>query len=252
MPVSCYSGGKRLRDLLRGKVSVPLRRSAAAAARYGGLRLQLECRKGGVSLVLLIALGTAYPASAQDAPAATAQQNEHHAADTVKFLTGAAGAFVEHEGDHLLFDLLFDAHPYVASVHLGPVPFFAIAHVQQSPRREFIITSAGFWTQEATSEWLLTRRPHLRDEHAPFDKGAFAFDVLTSIGYGVVALFKAGPYERDTRGMAQSIGIAEPAIGVIVMAPALLDAYRYFNPDARWAVWASRMVKGSSVLLVAK
>jgi hypothetical protein len=181
-----------------------------------------------------------------------AQPDEHPAADIVQFLAGGGEAFVEHEGAHLLLDLLFDAHPYLKAVHFGPVPFFAVAHAQQSSRREFIITSAGFWTQEATSEWTLTRHPHLRDEHEPFAKGAFAFDVLTSIGYGGVALLKAGPYERDTRGMAQSSGIDERAIGAIVLAPALLDVYRYFNPDARWAVWASRMAKGGSVLLVVK
>ena len=205
------------------------------------------------ALVLVITLGTAASVSAQtESAAAAAQPDEHRVTDIVKFLAGGGEALLEHEASHVLFDLLFDAHPYVKSVHLGPVPFFAIAHAEQSPRREFIITSAGFWTQEATSEWLLTRHPHLRDEHAPFAKGAFAFDVLTSIGYGVVAMFKAGPYERDTRGIAQSIGIDERAIGVIVIAPAILDAYRYFNPDARWAVWASRAAKGGSVLLVVK
>ena len=36
----------------------------------------------------------------------------------------------------------------------------------------------------------------------------------------------------------------------MVLVPALLDAYRYFNPDARWAAWASRGAKMGSVLLV--
>src|SRR5437879_1956268 len=141
------------------------------------------------------------------------QPNDHCTVDTEKFLAGAAVAFAEHEADHFLFDVLFDAHPFVKEVHFGPVPFFAIAHrAALSPRREFVVSSAGFWIQEATSEWLLTRRPRLRDEHAPFTKGAFAFDVLTSIGYGVVAFAKAGPFERDTRGMAASIRVDERAI----------------------------------------
>jgi hypothetical protein len=65
-------------------------------------------------------------------------------------------------------------------------------------------------------------------------------------------LFGAGPPERDTRGMSRSIGVNEGAIGVIVMAPAVLDGYRYFNPEARWAKWASRLVKAGSVVLVVK
>jgi hypothetical protein len=99
---------------------------------------------------------------------------------------------------------------------------------------------------------VLTRRPNIRHEHAPFMKGALAFDVLTSVGYGTVAMFKAGPVERDTRGMADSIGVDERFVGALVIAPAILDAYRYFNPESRWATWTSRLVKLGSVALVLK
>ena len=37
--------------------------------------------------------------------------------------------------------------------------------------------------QRAESEWLLTRRPRLRHERAPFAKGVLAFDVLASVAY---------------------------------------------------------------------
>ena len=47
--------------------------------------------------------------------------------------------------------------------------------------------------------------------------------------------------------MASSRRIDERWIGAIVLAPALLDIYRYFNPDARWATWTSRGVKMGSV-----
>jgi hypothetical protein len=171
----------------------------------------------------------------------------------VKFLAGGALAFVTHEGGHLIFDAAFDAQPRLEGVHFGPVPFFAIVHRPNlSPRREFTVSSAGFWTQEATSEWLLTKHPNLRHEHAAFAKGVLAFDVLTSVGYGIVAFARSGPFERDTRGMANSIRIDEPAIGAMVVAPAVLDAYRYFRPADRWAVWASRAAKVGRVLLVVK
>lgn len=168
----------------------------------------------------------------------------------MKFLTGAGASFLEHEGAHLLLDEVFDAKPYVKVVHFGPIPFFAVSHHEISPRREFVVSSAGFWAQDATSEWLLTRHPAFRSERAPLAKGAFAFDVLTSIGYGTVAMFKAGPTERDTRGMADAVGVDERVVGTLVMAPALLDGYRYFRPDSRWAPWASRAVKIGSALLV--
>ena len=79
-----------------------------------------------------------------------------------------------------------------------------------------------------------------------------AFNVLNSTGYALVAFARAGPFERDTRGMAESIGVDERAIGALVLAPAVFDTIRYFKPEARWAIWASRAAKVGSVLLVIK
>jgi len=179
--------------------------------------------------------------------------DEHRAVATVKFLTGAALGLALHEGGHLMFDAAFDARPRVSGVSFGPFPFFAITHRGDlSPRREFTISSAGFWMQELSSEWLLTKRPSLRDARAPIAKGLLAFNVLNSAGYACVAFARAGPFERDTRGMAGSIDVDERAIGALVLAPAVLDAVRYFKPDARWAKWVSRGAKVGSVLLVVK
>ena len=177
--------------------------------------------------------------------------DEHRVADTVKFLAGAALGLGMHEGGHLVFDTVFDANPTIERVHLGPLPFFAITHRGDvSPRREFAISSAGFWAQDLSSDWLLTKHPSLRDARAPVAKGVLAFNVLNSVGYACVAFARAGPFERDTRGMAESIGVDERAIGAMVLAPAILDAIRYFKPEARWTKWASRAAKAGSVLLV--
>ncbi len=179
--------------------------------------------------------------------------DEHHAADFVEFLTGAALGLTMHEGGHLFFDAVFDARPQITGVRFGPLPFFAISHRGDvSPRREFTISSAGFWVQDLSSEWLLTKHPSLRGSHAPLAKGVLAFNGLNSVGYACVAFARAGPFERDTRGMAAATGVDERAIGVVVLAPALLDAIRYVRPEARWAKWASRAAKVGSVLLVAR
>jgi hypothetical protein len=171
----------------------------------------------------------------------------------VKFLTGGALGLVLHEGGHLMFDAIFDARPGINPVTFGPFPFFAITHRSDvTPRQEFTISSAGFWMQSLSSEWLLTKRPSLRDARAPMAKGLLAFNVLNSAGYACVAFARAGPFERDTRGMATSIGVDERAIGAVVLAPAVFDAIRYFKPDARWAKWASRAAKVGSVVLVVK
>src|SRR4051812_21078189 len=183
----------------------------------------------------------------------SSQSEEHRASDTVKFLAGAALGLGLHEGGHLVLDAVFAAKPTIKGVRFGPFPFFAIAHRSDlSPRREFTISSAGFWVQEATDEWLLTRRPALNSQHAPVRKGLFAFNVLNSVGYAFVAFARAGPVERDTRGMADSVGLDERIIGAVVLAPALLDTYRFFKPDSRWARWSSRTAKVASVLLVVR
>ena len=130
---------------------------------------------------------------------------------------------------------------------------FALSHAPDlSPRRELTVSSAGFWSQFLYSEQILTHHPDLRHEQAPFSKGVLAFNILTSIGYGAVALAKAGPYERDTRGIADSAGVDERAIAAMVLLPAVLDGVRYFRPNAHWAKWASRAAKAGSVLLIVK
>lgn len=84
------------------------------------------------------------------------------------------------------------------------------------------------------------------------DQGLLAFNVLNSVGYALAAFARAGPYERDTRGMADSSGVDERVIGAMVLTPAVLDASRYYKPRSQWAKWTSRAVKVGSVLLVIK
>ena len=61
-----------------------------------------------------------------------------------------------------------------------------------------------------------------------------------------------GPAERDTRGMALSAGVDEPWIGATVLAPAVLDAARYYRPDSRVLRWASRAAKIGGAMFIFK
>jgi len=202
---------------------------------------------------VILAVIASTSAEAQQTSAAASTAKEKVAVDLMKFLAGGLLGLGLHESGHLVFDGLFDAQPHLQSVHFGPVPFFAIAHRSNlSPRREFTVSSAGFWMQEATNEWLLTRRPDIRDRHEWLTKGVIAFTVLSSVGYALVAFAHAGPAERDTRGMAASVGVNESIIGALVLTPAVLDSYRYFKRGSGWAEWTSRGVKAGSVLLVIK
>ena len=169
-----------------------------------------------------------------------------------RFLAGGALGFGLHEGAHLGTGLLFDAHPGVRRVHFGPIPFFAVTHRHLSPRREFVVSSAGFWAQQLGNEIVLSRHPDLRTMRAPASKGLLAFNVLASVGYAGVAMAKAGPAERDTRSMAVSRGMDERAVGAIILGPALLDTARYYHPRNRWLAWGSRAAKIGMVVLVVR
>jgi hypothetical protein len=207
------------------------------------------------SLLFPLAVSAIWPAAAHaqsEEPAVEAvAPQENRASAVMSFLGGAVAGLAAHEGGHLLFDAMFDAHPGVDGVSFGGIPFFAITHTPVSPRQEYTIAAAGFWVQNATSEWLLVRRPNLRHERAPFAKGLLAWNVLASVAYGGAAFARAGPPERDTRGMAQALGVPEPWVGALVIAPALLDTVRYVRPDSRWARWTSRGSKIALVVLVA-
>ena len=206
-----------------------------------------------IQLVVAIA-ATAELARAQEAPASPVTQNDHStASSTGLFLLGAGSALAAHEGGHLLFDAIFDADPGVKKVSYKGIPFFAITHDSGQPdRQEFVIDSSGFSVQEGTNEWLLHRHPDLRHEHQPYLKGAFAFNVLASVVYAGAAFWRTGPPERDTRGMAASLHWKEPYVGLLILAPAILDAVRYYEPHAKWAAWGSRGAKITGVLLVFK
>lgn len=199
---------------------------------------------------------TAALGSAQDnaTPRATgASTSEHPVTSALKFIGGGAVGLAAHESGHLIFDGIFNAHPGVKKVSFHGVPFFAITHDPGlSPRREFIIDSAGFWVQEGTNEILLHRRPNLRREHAPIAKGVFAFNVLASVAYAGAAFARTGPVERDTRGMADALRWKEPYVGLLILLPAILDVVRYYQPEARWATWGSRAAKIGGVVLIAR
>ena len=168
-----------------------------------------------------------------------------------KVLLGGAAGLAIHESGHLVANWAFDEKVVVRKVSYKGIPFFALSHAPDlSPRREYVVSSAGFWAQYLYSEQILTHHPNLRDQESPLRKGLLTFHVVTSLVYAGAALGRTGPVERDTRGMASSRRLNERWIGMMVLAPALLDTYRYFNPDARWAAWASRGTKMGSVLLV--
>jgi hypothetical protein len=211
------------------------------------IRSFLRGRSTAAAVVLAMALPTA--SAAQEA-AAPAEQSATAAA--MVFLGGAATAFAAHEAGHVVFDVAFDANPGVRRVEFHGIPFFAVTHDTLPRRQELAVSYAGFWVQQATSEWILTRQPDLRRRRAPFAKGMLAFNVGAAAAYAGAAFARTGPPERDTRGIAVSAGLDERWVGAVILAPAVLDTWRYFDPGNRWLVWAARAAKVGGVFLLAK
>lgn len=191
--------------------------------------------------------------SAANAPADSASLQSAEASDAAtlaRFLAGGAIGLVAHEAGHVLAGSLLGADPGVKAISYGPLPFFAITHDPVSTRREYTIAASGFFVQHATSEWLLSTRPSLRHERAPLAKGVLAFNLLTSAVYAAAAFGRFGPLERDTRAMADALGIGEPWVGAMILAPAAVDAWRYANPGSKLAPWVSRALKAGAILVV--
>lgn len=219
--------------------------------------MTLHTLRRALPLTMFVAVACSRAAAGQDftpAPAPPAPETEKSQFGAVaKFLAGGALGLGAHEGGHLLFNIAFDADPSLKRVDFHGIPFFAISHRADLPRREeFAIASAGFWIQHAGSEWILTRRPRIRSERAPIAKGVLAFNVLASGAYAGAAFARTGPDERDTRGMAVASRIDEPWIGALILAPAVLDAWRYYRPDTAWIKWTSRAVKAGMVILIVR
>ncbi|HEU4939971.1 MAG TPA: hypothetical protein VFT39_26160 [Vicinamibacterales bacterium] len=216
-----------------------------------GLRQSRSVR--ALAFVIFLVFGSASQSHAQSDAPAQPSDSPSTGKQVVLFLTGAAAGLGAHEAGHVIADLAYGEKPGLKKVDFHGIPFFAITHRSgRASNEEFVISSAGFWVQNAGNEWLLSKRPDLKSEQAPFEKGYFAFNVLASVAYAGAAFAKTGPAERDTRGMAAASRVDERWIGALVLAPALLDAWRYYHPRSKWATWSSRGVKVGMVVMVAR
>ncbi len=167
------------------------------------------------------------------------------------FIAGAVSGLAIHEGSHLALDIAFDADPRLKGVRFGPIPFFAITHRGNlSPRREALVSGAGFLSQHVVSEIVLSRLG-AEESLSPFGKGLLAFHVATSAAYAGAAFSRYGPFERDTRGVADATRTDERLIGALILAPAAFDTWRFFRPRSRVARWGSRLGKAAFLGVIA-
>jgi len=216
-----------------------------------------------ISLVALITLCFSIACFAEDqaipAPAFTAdpappahKSQGLWAGNAPKFFEGAFTALAGHESGHYIANAAVGSDPYLAPVHYGPIPFFTIEPNHHLDNHDHYITaSAGFNAQNIINEWILTSHPNLSKEDKPYLKGMATFNFWLTIGYAASAFAGTGPDQRDTKGMADSLGWNEKWVGVMILVPTALDTYRYKHPDSKWAIWASRISKLAMIGLAA-
>ena len=185
-----------------------------------------------VVLALLALLGTR-PASAREG-------DFRRFPDYVWLLLGAGVGLVVHESGHLLFDAALNTEPKIVGVKLGPFPFFAIEPTRvRNNQQRYVIAQAGTMMESIYSEAILQADPHIREQKHAFLKGMLLFHVVLDAGYAITGLAGIGPAQSDVNTMSRALGVPPWGIGIMLMVPAVVDTYRYFMPESRWAPWVS-------------
>ena len=99
-------------------------------------------------------------------------QEESGASTFGKVLLGGVAGFGLHEGGHLVANWAFEEKVRIKKVDYKGIPFFALSHAPDlSPRREYVVSSAGFWAQYLYSEQILTHHPESEERAEPVPQG---------------------------------------------------------------------------------
>jgi hypothetical protein len=150
--------------------------------------------------------------------------------------------------------------PTFASVRfMGAIPYFAIVPSIKCKGGDctksdgepyyagrpglYTIVSAGLQCQHYEDEVILSLRPGLRLDDAPFRKGMLAFNTLISIGYVLANWTGVEPVDGDIRGIHRDGGAPRVLLSTLVLGIAAADIARYYFPRARWLAWLNRVAK---------
>ncbi len=142
---------------------------------------------------------------------ATPPKSSSVAADAAKFFGGAALALGMHESGHLVLDVAFDATRRSSASASGRFRF-SPSRIVPACRRGANSRSRrrDSGCRSATSEWLFAKHPGSQARARAAREGDAGVQ-RARVGRlcGEPRSRKSGPFERDTRGMAASIGVDE-------------------------------------------
>jgi hypothetical protein len=188
-------------------------------------------------LILLLALGGARPALA-NSEQVTPEADFRQFKDWAWFLLGAGAGYAAHEMGHMFTDLMLGKRVDFVETHLGPFPFFAIQPCCNLSNQElYVIASAGFLTQDVSSELILWISPRIRSQRHAFLKGVLALDIGLSLGYAISGFLpnRYVPAQSDVASMSRALGVPPWQVGLMLLVPAMVDTYRYLVPNSVWA-----------------
>jgi hypothetical protein len=203
----------------------------------------------------------AAPSAIIEAPPPVGTLTDVHDVPTLAiYLGGGLVGFLAHESGHVVMNLAYGNVPQFQHITtFGFIPFVAInprlsCHGDVCTKHDgtplsggesgkYNIVTAGYDVQHITTEVLLTLEPDLRWRRAPFRKGVFAFDILLSVGYALSNITGTESSFGDSANAVAASGLPRAVFDAVLVAPAALDAYRFFHPEAKWAPWVSRGAK---------
>ena len=176
------------------------------------------------------------------------------------FAGGALSGLTLHEMGHVLTNLAYGNVPHITGILYAKfIPWFVIdpritnvggtyyknngSLFAGGARGYYVINTAGLVVQDIGSEAILSARPGLLYERAPYLKGMLWMNMILSIGYATASLIGTEDPHGDIYGAAQHSQYPHQLVAGLVLANGGLDVMRYLLPDTSWLPWMSRTSK---------
>lgn len=178
-----------------------------------------------------------------------------NAGDWALLLGGALTGLVLHEAGHVTFDLIMNNKPELRPVHLGPLPFFAIAPTGIESQQElYTAAMMGFFVEAVYTELIFANHPDLRLHHKPFLEGMLLLHFALDLGYAITGIAGIGPRESDVNSMARAAQLSPATVGTMLALPLVFDLLRYLYPGqksrALWVGASTRWLMFGGALLL--
>lgn len=155
--------------------------------------------------------------------------------DIFQIMAGVGSGYAAHEGAHYLAAKAAGAD----DIHFT---FDSFSYNNVSEDDDFRIASAGFVAQNMLAEIALDMQEHKRVR-------SYALGVLLwNTGEEVSYVMRRNGTHDDLATMSEHSGISRTAMWAFLSTKSVVDLYRWYYPESRWAPWVSRAGLGAMVV----